>query len=61
MGALHGLLDLARHLALGAGDVERLVHGLVPGLFFGGDVHRGLGGLTVVARTGVRVHDLAGA
>ena len=42
MGALHGFLDLARHLAFGAGDVERLVHCLVPGLLLGGDVHRRL-------------------
>ena len=47
MGALHRLLDLARHLALGAGDVEGLVHRLVPGLLLGGDVHRRLGGLAV--------------
>ena len=61
MGVLHRLLDLARHLALGAGDVEGLVHGLVPRLLLGGDVDRGLGGLAVLARTGVGVHDLARA
>ena len=61
MGALDRLLDLARHLALGAGDVERLVHGLVPGLLLGGDVHRRLGGIAAVACAGVGVHDLPGA
>ena len=59
MRALDGLLDPARHLALGAGDVERLVHGLVPRLLLGGDVDRRLGGLA--AGAGVGVHDLAGA
>ena len=61
MGALDGLLDLARHLSLGAGDVERLVHGFVPSLLLGGDVHRRLGGLAAVARAGDGVHDLASA
>ena len=61
VGALDRLLDLARHLPLGAGDVERLVHGLVPGLLLGGDVHRRLGGLAAVARASVRIHDLPGA
>ena len=41
--------------------LRRLVHGLVPGLLFGGDVHRRLGGLAVVARPRAGVHDLAGA
>ena len=62
MGALHRLLDPARHLALGLRDVEGLVHGLVPGLFLGGDVHRRLAGLIIafaVSRAGV--HDLSGA
>ena len=49
MGALHGFLDLARHLAFGAGDVEGLVHRLVPGLLLGGDVHRRLAGIAVIA------------
>ena len=42
-------------------DVERLVHGLVPRLLLGGDVHGRLGGVALVAGAGVRVHDLAGA
>ena len=49
MGALGGLLGLARHLALRAGDVKGLVHRLVPRLLLGGDVHRRLVGLAVVA------------
>ena len=61
VGALNRLLDLGRHLSLGAGDVERLVHGLVPGLLLGGDVHRRLGAIATVACAGVGVHDLPGA
>ena len=35
VGALGGLLGLARHLALRAGDVKGLVHRLVPRLLLG--------------------------
>ena len=51
VGAPNSLLDLARHLALGPRDVEGLVHGLVPRLFLGVDVHRSVGGLRMATRT----------
>ena len=54
-----GLLDPARQLAFGPGKVHGLVHGLVPRLLLGGDVHRRLAGIAVAA--GARVHDLSGA
>ena len=47
MGAADGLLDRARHPALGPGEARGLVHGLVPGLLLGGDVARGGAGIAV--------------
>ena len=61
VGVMDGLLHGARRLALRLGEVERLVHGLVPGLLFGGDVGRRLAGGCVVAATGRCVHHLPGA
>ena len=61
VGALHRLLDPARRLALGLGEIEGLVHGLVPGLLLGDDIHGRLVRLAVAAAAGARVHDLSGA
>ena len=60
MGAPDRVFDGARHPALGLGEAGRLVHGLVPGLLFGGDVGRGRAGAALPA-IGGGVHDLAGA
>ena len=61
VGVPHRLLDPARQLALGPGEVHGLVHGLVPRLLLGGDVHLGLACVGIAAAAGARVHDLAGA
>ena len=59
VGVAHRLLDPARELPFGPGEVHGLVHGLVPRLLLGGDVHRRF--TLTVAAAGARVHDLAGA
>ena len=52
MGAADRLLDGARRLALRPGEVEGLVHGLVPGLLLVVDVNRRIAGsgVGVIAR-----------
>ena len=50
-----------RRLALGLGEIEGLMHGLVPRLLLGDDIHRRFGRLAVPAAAGVRVHDFPGA
>ena len=60
MRAADRLFDGARQPALGLGEAGSLVHGLVPGLLFGGDIGRGWVG-PVLPAGGGRVHDLAGA
>ena len=61
MGVSHRLLDPARQLPLGPGEVHGLVHGLVPGLLLGGEVDRRLAVPGIAVAAGARVHDLAGA
>ena len=61
MGVPDRLLDASRRLALGLGDAEGLVHGLVPRLLFRGGVHRRVAGIGAVACAGIGVHDLARA
>ena len=61
MGALHRRLDPARRLALGLGEIEGLVHGLVPRLLLGDDIHRRLVRLAAPASAGARIHDLSRA
>ena len=60
MRAADRFLYGAGQLPLGLGEAGRLVHGLVPGLLFGGDIGRGWVGFAVPAAGG-RIHDLAGA
>ena len=59
MGAPDRLFDGAWHPALGLGEAGRLVHGLVPGLLFGGNLGRGWASAALPA-IGGGVHDLAG-
>ena len=61
MGVADGLLHRAGRLALRLGEVEGLVHRLVPGLLLGGDVGRRLAGARFVTAAGRGVHHLAGA
>ena len=60
MRAADRLLDGAGQLSLGLGEAGRLVHGLVPGLLFGGNLGRGWASAALPA-IGGGVHDLAGA
>ena len=60
VGAPDRVFDGARQLALGLGEAGRLVHGLVPGLLFGGNLGRGWASAALPA-IGGGVHDLAGA
>ena len=65
MGVPDRLLHCAGCHSLRLGEIEGLVHGLVPGLLLGVDVQRRVGGhaagigIAAVARAGI--HDLTGA
>ena len=59
MRAADRFLYGAGQLALGLGEAGGLVHGLVPGLLFGGNLGRGWASAALPA-IGGGVHDLAG-
>ena len=61
MGVSHRLLDPARQLPRGPGEVHGLVHGLVPRMLLGGDVDRRLAVPGIAVAAGARVHDLSSA